>query len=230
MTMSLSAQAFQQAGPQRLTRPLHVALAQPGRDRFAGVAITVAAHVAVVAGLLFGIQVARPMLADKPIMVEMIQDQKHPDEKPVAAPRLAAPSLVTAPVPLFDIAPAPIAIAVAPPKAVTPLVAAAPAPVEKTTGEGRTSYLDRVLAQLNRFKQYPATARAAHIEGVAMVHFVMDRSGKVLSAEIAKSSGRPVLDREALALMDRASPLPAMPTDMKGDTLDAVVPISFSLH
>jgi protein TonB len=58
----------------------------------------------------------------------------------------------------------------------------------------------------------------------------MDRQGKVLSAEIAKSSGRPVLDREALALMVRAQPLPAMPAAMKGDTLDAVVPISFTLH
>jgi protein TonB len=52
----------------------------------------------------------------------------------------------------------------------------------------------------------------------------------LLSAEIARSSGRAALDREALALIDRAQPLPAMPAAMEGDTLDAIVPINFALH
>ena len=67
-----------------------------------------------------------------------------------------------------------------------------------------------LLAQLNRFKQYPRTARQARIEGVVMLHFVMDAQGKVISYEIAKSSGRPILDAEALALIQRAQPLPAI--------------------
>ena len=97
-------------------------------------------------------------------------------------------------------------------------------------GEGRDSFLGRLLAQLNRFKQYPRAARQAHIEGVVMLHFVMDAQGKVLSFEIAKSSGRPVLDNEALALIQRAQPLPALPADFPTRTLDAVVPIEFSLN
>ena len=63
-----------------------------------------------------------------------------------------------------------------------------------------------------------------------MLHFVMDADGKVLSAEIAKSSGRPLLDEEALALIRRAQPLPALPADFPTKTLDAVVPIEFSLN
>jgi periplasmic protein TonB len=51
----------------------------------------------------------------------------------------------------------------------------------------------------------------------------------VQSFEIAKSSGRPVLDAEALALIQRAQPLPALPADFPSSTLDAVVPIEFSL-
>ena len=74
-----------------------------------------------------------------------------------------------------------------------------PAAAPNGAGEGRDSFLGRLLAQLNRFKQYPRTARQAHIEGVVMLHFVMDAQGKVLSYEIAKSSGRPILDAEALA-------------------------------
>jgi protein TonB len=97
-------------------------------------------------------------------------------------------------------------------------------------GETRDSFLARLLAQLNRFKQYPRAARQAHIEGVVMLHFVMDADGKMINFEIAKSSGRPVLDNEALALIARAQPLPALPPDFPTRTLDAVVPIEFSLN
>jgi protein TonB len=62
-----------------------------------------------------------------------------------------------------------------------------------------------------------------------MLHFVMDAQGRVLTAEIAKSSGRPVLDHEALALVERAQPLPALPADYPTRTLDAIVPIEFYL-
>jgi len=109
---------------------------------------------------------------------------------------------------------------------VAPPAQAAP---QKAAGETRDSFLGRLLAQLNRFKQYPRAARQAHIEGVVMLHFVMDADGKVTSFEIARSSGRPVLDNEALALIQRAQPLPALPADFPTRTLDAVVPIEFSL-
>ena len=63
-----------------------------------------------------------------------------------------------------------------------------------------------------------------------MLHFVMTADGKVQSFEIAKSSGRPVLDAEALALIQRAQPLPALPADFPTRTLDALVPIEFYLN
>jgi len=116
-----------------------------------------------------------------------------------------------------------------PPLAVPAPPMAVPAP-QKAAGETRDSYLGRLLAQLNRFKQYPRAARQARIEGVVMLHFVMDADGKVQSFEITKSSGRPVLDAEAMALIQRAQPLPALPPDFPTRTLDAVVPIEFSLH
>ena len=104
------------------------------------------------------------------------------------------------------------------------------AALQKAAGETRDSFLGLLLAQLNRYKQYPRGARQAHIEGVVMLHFVMDSSGKVTSFEIARSRGRPVLDAEALALIQRAQPLPAIPADFPTRTLDAVVPVEFFLH
>jgi len=139
------------------------------------------------------------------------------------------PSVVTAPLPEFSVRTTP-----PPPVAAQPPVAAPAPPVtaaapSKAAGESRDSYLGRILAQLNRFKQYPRAARQARIEGVVMLHFVMAADGKVQSFEISKSSGRPVLDAEALALIQRAQPLPALPPDFPTRTLDAVVPIEFSL-
>jgi protein TonB len=58
----------------------------------------------------------------------------------------------------------------------------------------------------------------------------MDRSGHVTLSEIATSSGKPLLDAEALALMQRAQPLPAIPADFGKDTINAIVPIEFSLR
>ena len=63
-----------------------------------------------------------------------------------------------------------------------------------------------------------------------MLHFVMDAQGRVLSYEIAKSSGRAALDQEALDLIQRAQPLPPLPADFPTRTLDAVVPIEFTLN
>jgi len=97
-------------------------------------------------------------------------------------------------------------------------------------GEARDHFLARLLAQLNRCKQYPRAARQARIQGVVLPHFVIDVQGKVLSAEIAKSSGRPVRDNEALALVTPAQPLPALPADFPTSTLDAVIPIEFTLN
>ncbi len=62
-----------------------------------------------------------------------------------------------------------------------------------------------------------------------LLHFIMDAEGRVTSFEIAKSSGRPVLDAEALALIQRAQPLPTLPASYPSRNLDAIVPIEFYL-
>jgi protein TonB len=144
-------------------------------------------------------------------------------------PALTRPTMITAPPPEVTIQTVPRTISAAPPMSdVTPPAAAAPA-AQRGQSEGRENFLGRLLAQLNRFKRYPPDARKAHIQGVVMLHFVMDESGHVTKAEIQKSSGRPALDNEALALLERAQPLPALPADFPTRTLDAVVPIEFSL-
>ena len=58
----------------------------------------------------------------------------------------------------------------------------------------------------------------------------MDRAGHVLSFEVVGSSGWADLDKEALDLIQRAQPLPSIPKDYPGETLDLIVPVVFSLR
>ena len=202
---------------------------QVDTDKLAGIGITIAVHAVILALALTAVHVARPQVMQE-LTVRITPERRKIVEEVKPLPRMVTPPrVVTAPPPEFS-----VRTVTSPPVVAQPRVAALapPAPVaapSKALGETRDSYLGRVLAQLNRFKQYPRAARQARIEGVVMLHFVMDADGKVQSADIAKSSGRPVLDAEALALIQRAQPLPALPTDFPTKTLDAVVPVEFSL-
>ncbi|GBQ05734.1 energy transducer TonB [Acetobacter cerevisiae] len=87
-----------------------------------------------------------------------------------------------------------------------------------------------LLARLERYKRYPAEAMADHQEGVPMLHFSMDRHGHVLSARIQRGSGHTLLDKEALALVRRAEPLPSPPDSVAGDPVVLTVPIEFYME
>lgn len=225
MTVLVPLNAFDDAHQVRRTwRPVLE------RDKVTGVAITVAIHLLIAAAALTAVQVARPHVMQE-LTVHITPERPKPALEIKPPQHLAVPTVVTAPPPdivIQTITPPPVMAA--PPAAAAPVAPPAQAAPQKGAGETRESFLGRLLAQLNRFKQYPRAARQAHIEGVVMLHFVMDANGRVQSFEIAKSSGRPVLDNEALALIQRAQPLPALPADFPTRTLDAVVPIEFSLN
>lgn len=199
------------------------------RDKVTSIAITIAIHLVIVAAALTAVRVARPQMM-RELSVQITPDRPKPAVEIKPPPHLIRPATIAVPPPdivVQTVTPPPVA-AVAP--LAMPMAVAAQAGAQKVAGETRDSFLARLLAQLNRFKQYPRSAARAHIEGVVMLHFVMDADGKVQSFAIAKSSGRPVLDNEALALIQRAQPLPPLPADFPSPTLDAVVPIEFSLN
>jgi TonB family protein len=197
------------------------------RTKLVSIAVTIAIHVLIVVAALTVVKVSHTQVMQE-LSVNITPEQIKPAEKIAAPPpKLVQPTIITVP-------PPEVTIRTAPPP-VTAQQASAPAPAPPVAaptgaGEGHDSFLGRLLAQLNRFKQYPRSARQAHIEGVVQLHFVMDAQGKVISFEIAQSSGRPVLDSEALALIQRAQPLPALPADYPNRTLDAIVPIEFYLN
>ncbi|MES2294246.1 MAG: energy transducer TonB [Pseudomonadota bacterium] len=228
MTLPISSAVFD----EKTAHPLRALpdVSHETRNRTGAFLVTFFIHVGAVAAFLVGGRVAAPILAPPPpLMVQLEMPKTDRLDLATPPPALIRPTIVTAPPPEVTIQTVPRTIAAAPPVTdVTPPAAAAAA-AQRGQSEGRESFLGRLLAQLNRFKRYPPDARKAHIQGVVMLHFVMDECGHVTKAEIQKSSGRSALDNEALVLLERAQPLPALPADFPTRTLDAVVPIEFSL-
>jgi protein TonB len=106
------------------------------------------------------------------------------------------------------------------------------------TGGGRgignpdllSAYTARIQRQLNRHKKYPPEARSQGLAGVVTVNFSVNSQGQMTFSRLVKSSGHQALDNEAMALLRRVSPLPAMPKELNRRSLNMTVPIVFSVH
>ncbi len=137
-----------------------------------------------------------------------------------AVPRQRAGPVVSPPASLAKIT------AMATP-AMRPLMA--PQTVPSLESAANALWESQLLDRLARLKRYPFAARRDGQQDIVMVRFVIDREGQVLSSDIIKSQGFVLLDREARALIRRASPLPAPPAEVLGDQIAMVAPIQFVL-
>ncbi|MCD7097032.1 energy transducer TonB [Stenotrophomonas sp. MMGLT7] len=97
-------------------------------------------------------------------------------------------------------------------------------------GQARATWQAQVLGHLERFKRYPRPAQRRRQEGVVLMQFSVNRQGQVLQARIARSSGHESLDAEALATVQRASPLPPPSADIPGDPVEVTTPVEFFLR
>ncbi len=107
----------------------------------------------------------------------------------------------------------------------SPSLPSAPVPA----GARDPNWEGEVLARLEKFRRYPRPARVRRQQGVVYVHALVDRQGGVLSAQVRRGSGHPVLDREALDTFLRAQPLPAPPAALP-TPVELEVPVEFFLR
>ncbi len=104
----------------------------------------------------------------------------------------------------------------------------APAPEPQPVAT-RTSPKPPMPVAGNPPPRYPATARRRGIEGTVLVRLRVDQQGRVLAAEVLRSSGSKLLDAAAIAALRRWRFTPGQ--DQKGAVESTVtVPVEFALQ
>lgn len=112
----------------------------------------------------------------------------------------------------------------APKPAIAPSAAINAAPMAGISSSASpATWRSMLMAHLNRHKRMPPGGG----RGTAQVVFVIDRSGRVVSARLLQSAGESTLDQEAVALARRASPVPPPPPNIGGGTVTLSVPVRF---
>lgn len=102
--------------------------------------------------------------------------------------------------------------------------AVAPAPGASSRDSNAVpNWKSQLVAQIERNKRFSGSDR-----GVAQVAFGVDRSGGVHNPRVVASSGSSVLDRDAIAWVERSQPLPPPPPEMGGAMISVTVPLRYN--
>ncbi len=153
------------------------------------------------------------------IDVRLMQVETPPElpvEEPVSETTIAPePALPPAPAPP---PPPPRAQSPAPVPPPPPPSAVAPAP-KKLDGNA----LRRAQSVLSQHLSYPPEAVERGLEGEVLVLLTLDEQSRVIKAELARSSGHPLLDQAALVAARRLGALP-------GNPRQTLLPVSFQLQ
>lgn len=107
--------------------------------------------------------------------------------------------------------------------------------VAKAKSEGLTAeekaeisaWQKAVVVKISNAKRYPGTARDKRIEGEVSIRFTIDRYGAVITRKVEASSGYPVLDAAALAVLDEVGKLPTPPNHLSKNAFTLIVPLRY---
>ncbi|MGP0878159.1 TonB family protein [Serratia sp. CY71090] len=99
-----------------------------------------------------------------------------------------------------------------------------------SNAQANLSWESLVKGKLNRIKEYPPDARNRRRSGMPQVSFNVDAQGRVSNVILLARSGTASLDREAVAVVSRAQPLPPPPPEMlQQGAVRVTMPIDFNL-
>lgn len=160
-----------------------------------------------------------------------------PKPLPVVQPRTETPP---PPVRTAEPPPPPPVIAVAAKPSEPPPVATVPAPPPEPPPKPavtppdldaeRSNYGSLLSREFAKHKQYPRVAQMRGWQGTTRIELQIDAAGSVIASTIAESSGFEILDKQALEMVRKASPLPLPPAALRGHDFTIVVPVAFKLE
>lgn len=91
------------------------------------------------------------------------------------------------------------------------------------------AYLEMVRLRIDKHKQYPTEARAAHMEGRVIVRFTITTDGGLRSVEVRGSSRKKPLDEAAINAVRSAAPFPVPPRHLFEGDIPLQLTIVFEL-
>lgn len=161
-----------------------------------------------------------PVESEQPDRLVTLNDAKAPTEE---APEVA----------VQEVAPSEQSVAqeaTAPPSVETPTEAPQSVTVDQGTGKSRQrariTWQRELQAHLDRHLRYPGKSPPRDAE--VIVDLVLDRTGHVVSVSVAQSSGDAAFDEAALAMAQRANPVPAPPPLVADEGLSFRLPVNFT--
>ncbi|OMH40330.1 energy transducer TonB [Desulfurobacterium indicum] len=92
----------------------------------------------------------------------------------------------------------------------------------------KQTYINSVISQLEKKKEYPIVAREMGIQGTVKLILTVDRNGNLIKVTIAESSGFPILDKNAVETAKKAKFLP-FPPEVKKDKIEIPVYVIYKL-
>jgi len=72
-------------------------------------------------------------------------------------------------------------------------------------------------------------AKRRGMEGQPIIAFTLGRQGQLTKVALVKTSGYQLLDQAALKAVQQAAPYPEIPTELKTNTFQFKLPVSFIL-
>jgi protein TonB len=152
----------------------------------------------------------------------ILPPQTEPQVKNETPPKRKKPVLKNPP--NEDIAP--------PVEELTPAPMLSPIDTQNSARQAQASetWQSNLSAHIQRYKRYPRQARRRGHEAVIYVQVTITRDGQVVKHQLEKASQYKALNREVLSLITRAQPLPPLPKEIKGETLEILLPVVFSLR
>lgn len=195
----------------------------------------------------------------EPQVAAIVETPEPAIDATIAAPALGAGAIATAPkvaAPEVAAPGLPASTTTKPKPTPPPVAAATPKPTPKPTAAPQQqalldadaleeeedldftaeSLLEQQLyiAKLKRYSynylSYPRRALDRGWEGNVRLNITIDRTGKVLEVVVVEESEYKTLTKEAVNAANKASPFPAMPDGLRGETFAFTLPVVFKIR
>ena len=91
------------------------------------------------------------------------------------------------------------------------------------------SYGALLTRHISAFKKYPRIAQRRIWEGDILLELTLNKNSKILNIKVINESKHEVLNKEAVAMIERARPLPKA-NNVKSETFKVFIPVVFKLR